>query len=287
MDARADFGKRGGLASLAITTPYSTCELLPEHGAHILSFIPSGESDLLWLSSLAGFAPGTAVRGGIPICWPWFGDDYPRGDLQNHGFARIAPWELDRVEIAGNGEVEVSMSLAPSDWTRSMWPYEFKLEYRIVVGRTLRATLTTTNMGDTTFGLSQALHTYFQVGDISETVVEGLDGVEYYDALDDLKKKCQIGDVMFAENVDRVYIHSGKELFIRDGAMDRRICISKKGSASDVLWNPWTDKAAAMADFENDGYKRMVCVETTNALDDKRTVAPGDFHAMTMEIGVV
>ena len=287
MDAKADFGKRGGVLSLKITTPYSKCELLPEHGAHILSFIPGDGEDVLWLSSLASFAPGTAVRGGVPVCWPWFGDDAPRDGLPKHGFARTAEWVLERVEIGDAGEVEVEMSLSPSDWTRSMWAYEFELKYLVVVGRTLRAALTTTNKGDVPFGLSQALHTYFRVGNISETAVEGLDGVEYLDALDEFKRKRQEGDIVIAENVDRVYLDSEGERFIRDGALNRRIRISKEGSASDVVWNPWLDKAAAMADFENDGYKKMVCVETANAFDDKRVIEPGDSHSIAMGIGVV
>ena len=286
MDARADFSKRGGILSLNITTPYSKCELLPEHGAHILSFTPVGHDDLLWLSSLASFDPSTAVRGGIPICWPWFGDDKPEETLPKHGFARTAEWILERVEIAGTNEVEVAMSLSPSDWTRSMWPYEFKLDYTIVVGRTLRATLTTTNKGDVPFGLSQALHTYFRVGNIAKTAVEGLDGVEYLDALDDFTRKRQKGDIVFAENVDSVYVGSEGDRFIRDDALNRRIKISKEGSFSDVVWNPWTEKAAEMSDFDNDGYTRMVCVETANAFDDKRTVAPGDSVSITMEINV-
>ena len=287
MTSGVKFEKRGDLTSLRVSTPYSECVLFPEQGAHVASFVPHGFDDILWVSSSSLYESGKAIRGGIPICWPWFGPHPSDSSLPNHGFARVAEWNLDGVEVnGGEGTTAVAMSLAPSDATRAMWPRDFRLEYVVVVGKTLRCSLTTTNLDDEPMDLTQALHTYFRVGDVREIGIEGFDGVGYIDALDGFERKIQKGAIRFAGNVDSVYVASEGGRAIRDESLGRAVRVSKTGSASDVVWNPWREKAMSMFDFEDDEYLNMVCLETSNAFDDKRVVAPGGSHTVSAEFAV-
>jgi len=287
MTSSTKFVERGGIKALRISTPWSECEIFPENGAQVASFVPKGYGDILWMSADSRFEKGVAARGGIPICWPWFGPHPTDESLPNHGFARSAEWTLERIDIKGDtGVVSVLMSLTPSDKTRSMWPHSFRLEYLVTVGKTLKCVLTTTNLDETPMELTQALHTYFRVGEIGRASVEGLDGVEYIDTLDGYKRKIQKGPITFEGNVDSVYVSSVGDRALRDESENRVVTIVKSGSASDVVWNPWDEKAAEMDDFADDGYRTMVCLETSNAFDDKRVIPPGESHAISAEFSV-
>jgi D-hexose-6-phosphate mutarotase len=283
---KTEYETIGDLKLLRIENEFAKCALFPEHGGHVAEFAPTGEQDILWLSEKSCFETGKPIRGGIPICWPWFGAHPTDSEKASHGFARIAKWTLDAVEELESGETAVVMSLTDDETTLKNWPHPFKLVHRVVIGKSLKLELTTTNTGTAPFEISQALHTYFNVADIAKIAVSGLDGVEYVDTIDGNATKIQNGPVTFSSEVDRVYLDTTAECLIGDPNMNREIRVSKKGSASTVVWNPWIAKAAKMADFGDDEYKGMVCVETTNAWADARTIAPGESHTISAEIAL-
>ena len=258
--------------------------VFPEHGGHVAEFAPAGFDDLLWLSSKSNFEPGKPIRGGIPICWPWFGAHPTDNDKPSHGFARIAEWTLDGVDEISEGGAKVAMSLASDEATLALWPHEFKLVCEVETTDTLTVKLTTFNTGGEPFKISQALHSYFSVGDVADIAVSGLDGAGYIDTIDGNAEREQRGDIRFASEIDRVYLGTTAECVIRDPLKKRGIRVVKDGSASTVVWNPWIAKAARMPDFGDDEYKEMVCVETTNAWEDARVVDPGEFHTITARV---
>lgn len=259
---------RGGLPMVQIQTPWSAAEIYL-HGASVTHFQLHGESPLLFLSEQSRFEAGAPIRGGIPIIFPWFGK--PEGRAGQHGFARIRPWELVAVRKQPDGSVMAHLSLPASAELLSI-----PLDYYVTIGKTLTAELVVTNYSDRVFTCENCLHTYFTVGDIHQTSVVGLQGVEYLDSLEGRTRKQEMSDaIRFAGEVDRIYINSPHAVQIHDAALRRIICVTKEGSASTVVWNPWVAKAKAMADFGDDEYQRMVCVESGNVAGNALTLAIG------------
>jgi glucose-6-phosphate 1-epimerase len=253
------------------------------NGAHVLEYNNAAGHSILWVSQEAVYETGKPIRGGIPICWPWFG---PHGDDPKkpaHGLARICEWELCQTgAVIDKKAAFVEFSLVDTEWSRSLWPYSFELVYRVtLLPDALEISLRTTNTDDRPFLLSAALHSYFGVSSIEETVVEGLDGVNYLDQLDGMAVKKQIGKVTFDQEVDRIYVHAPSTTKIEGSASGRSIEVESRGSRSTVVWNPWIDKAKRMGDFGDMEYQEMVCVETANAGPDKVEVRPGDCHGLT------
>ena len=179
-------------------------------------------------------------------------------------------------EALANGDIKVTVGLDDTPETQAIWPHAFSLRQEIVIGDTLNLSLITRNTGKEKFNITQAFHTYFKVGDIARTKVTGLAGCDYLDkAGGGNTQKHQMGDVTIDAEVDRIYLNVGNTLTIDDIALNRRIQITSQGSKTAVVWNPWEKIARDMADLEDDDYKRLLCVETTNAADDVREVAPG------------
>lgn len=226
------------------------------------------------------FAPGVAIRGGIPICWPWFGPHPSDPRAKAHGFARTRTWALEDV-VESNDETRVVLSLHSDDETRALWPHEFELKLEARFGATLDIALTTRNIGAAPFTITEALHTYLCVSDVRSVVVDGLSGATYADKVlghNDVQSKALLH---FAGETDSVYTTEG-ECVIIDGA--QRVRVAKRGSGSTVVWNPWIEKAARMADFGDDEWTGMLCVEAANALDAAVTVAPGKTHTIATTI---
>ncbi|MCK5845243.1 MAG: D-hexose-6-phosphate mutarotase, partial [Victivallales bacterium] len=269
---------------LVIENEFASFALFPEHGTHIASFAPVGEEDLLWMSGKSCFERNAPIRGGIPICWPWFGAHPSDASKPPHGFARIAEWTLDSVDETSDGGTRVLMSLSSGDGTLAIWPFAFELTCEVVVAETLKMALSTLNIGDAAFEITQALHSYFNVGDSERIAISGLDGARYIDTIDDNAVKTQEGDVEIHSEVDRVYMDTVADCVITDQLKGRTLKISKTGSRSTVVWNPWSAKSARMPDFGVDEYTGMVCVETTNALSDSISIAPGASHTISAEI---
>ncbi len=249
-------------------------------GAHLTRFQPRAQAHpLLWLSPQARHARGRSIRGGVPVCWPWFGAHPADGALPAHGFARTVPWEVVDSGVA-DGVAQLTLRLCADDATRLMWPHDTPLELYIEVGDALVLELTTLNAGDAAVRIGEALHAYFTVGDIAEVEVLGLEGCRYLDKTQGFAAAQQQGPVRFTAETDRIYVDTETSCTIVDPQLLRRIVIDKSGSRSTVVWNPWQQRAQAMGDLGDDGWRRMLCVESANAADNTVELQPGDLHTL-------
>jgi glucose-6-phosphate 1-epimerase len=254
------------------------------YSAQVLSYRPKNQKeDLLFVSDKAFYEDGKAIKGGIPVCWPWFGPDPDGMGRPAHGFVRNRQWEVTASESLADGSTKVVMSLTDSDETRTLWPHPFRLGIEITVSDSLRVALVTCNCGDKSVTISQALHTYFHVGDINRVRVSGLDGIEYLDKVDNSVRKTQSGPVIIDGEVDRIYTDVTGELVIEDEALGRKIHIKSEGCSTAVIWNPWIDIAASMADFDDDDYRKMICVETANAGPESVEIVAGGEYRLEAE----
>lgn len=257
------------------------------HGAHITAFQPHfAEQPVLWMSSEALFQSDKAIRGGIPIVWPWFGPHPDDKDKPQHGFARILEWLVKSSAALDDGGTQLSLQLNANDGTRNLWPHLFELELRITVGATLLVELISRNRGPQTITIGGALHTYFQVGDIDQVQVTGLDGQDYLDQLDNHQRLQQNGPIRVEREVDRIYLDTSDECVLVDNMLRRNIRIANRGSQSTVVWNPWIDKSRQLKDFPDDGYRTMLCIETANTPQDSRQLTPGAEHVLAQLISI-
>ena len=255
-------------------------------GGHVMSWRPKSQAEpVVWLSSQAKLVQGKSIRGGVPVCWPWFGPHATEPGFPGHGFARTVPWRVMETGTLHDGSTRIVLELVSSEQTRAMWPHDSRCTIEITVGKTLRVRLVTDNTGSRGFVIGEALHTYFQIGDIGEVRVLGLEGSTFIDKVDGAARKQQAGAVTFTGEVDRVYLNTTAECVIEDKALGRRIRIAKQGSCSTILWTPWAEKADKMGDFGPNGWRAMVCVESGNALDNVVTVPAGGTHVMAVEYG--
>jgi D-hexose-6-phosphate mutarotase len=268
---------RGGLPMVQIQTPWSAAEIYL-HGASITHFQLHGEPPLLFLSEHSRFEKDVPIRGGIPIIFPWFGK--PADRVGQHGFARVRPWELVETNKQPDGSVIAHFSLPASTELLSV-----PVDYYVTVGKMLTAELVVTNFSNQLFRFENCLHTYFTVGDIQQVSVAGLQGVEYLDSLEGRRHKQEMSDaIRFSGEVDRIYLNTPHPVEIRDAALRRTIRVVKAGSASTVVWNPWITKAKAMADFGDEEYQRMVCVESGNCASNLVPLAVGQESRLTIQL---
>jgi glucose-6-phosphate 1-epimerase len=270
---------QGDFPNIQITNDQATA-LVSVYGGQVLSFQPKGEPhDLMFLSDKAYYQTGKAIKGGVPICWPWFGPDPEGAGRPSHGFARNRPWQVLGTTALPSGETQVTLGFSDDADTQALWPYAFELALEITVGTVLQLALISRNRSDRPFAITQALHTYFTVGDITQTTVLGLEGTSYIDKVEGGQVKPQTEPVAIAAEVDRIYTGVPSELVIQDLALARCIRITATGNQTAVVWNPWAEISAKMADLGDDDYTRFLCVETTNAADDVITVpAQGEFR---------
>ncbi|MDO5737292.1 MAG: D-hexose-6-phosphate mutarotase [Propionibacteriaceae bacterium] len=263
-----------------------------DHGAHVWAWQPSGEKPVLWMSAKSMYEPGQAVRGGVPVIFPWFGAG-PLGVLKPaHGFGRTNTWTRAGVDdsIDADGRLVVEYELDQTEiGPQADFPYAFLANVRVVfTPGYLQVELTVTNRDDVSFTFENALHTYIAVGEVARVSVEGLEGADYLDrAAGAPTLECvQDAPVTITAETDRLYMHTGA-VVLDDPVWGRRLEISKEGSANTVVWNPWVAKSAAMPDFGDDEWGGMLCIEAVNALDEAITLAPGDTHVMRQRISLV
>jgi glucose-6-phosphate 1-epimerase len=249
-------------------------------GAQLLTWAPMSQELVVWLSPLAKFGPGKAPRGGVPVCWPWFGPHGSEPTFPAHGFARTSAWEVIEAEALEDGSNRLGFRLIRTEASYAQWPHATPLEIRYTLGEALDIELTTRNETDQPVPLGEALHTYFMVSDVRNVRVTGLEGCEYLDKVDGGRRKRQEGPISFGGETDRIYLGTAAECHIEDPGLKRRIRIEKRGSRSTVVWTPWEEKARKLGDFEGDGYLRMLCVESANAADDLPSLAPGEEHRL-------
>jgi len=255
--------------------------VISTYAGQVLSFRPAdAENELLFISELAYYQQGKAIKGGIPICWPWFGADPQGSGKPAHGFVRNRQWNVLSTTALEDGSTQVKLELSGSEETRKIWPHDFQLILEITIGASLTVELITYNRGIEPVTISQALHTYFKVGDISQVQVLGLENHNFFDKADEGLKKCQSGSIVIDKEVDRIYTDANNELIIDDPSLRRKIHITSSGSKTAVVWNPWIDIAASMGDLKDDDYRNMLCVETVNAVNDTVNIQPGNKYQL-------
>lgn len=276
---------QGGLPIARIRNNFASCDIALQ-GAHVLNWQPKGEEPVIWLSTQAKFAVGKSVRGGIPVCWPWFGNHETEPDFPAHGFARTVMWDVVSSEALADGATRITFELVQSDATRAQWPHPCVPHYTVTIGRQLTLELQTRNTGDEPFRLTEALHTYFDIGDIGNLQITGLSRSVYLDKLEAFKPKRQHGEIEITAEVDRVYVNTESDCVIEDRARQRRIRVSKQGGRSTVVWNPWVEKSEKMGDMGENGYRHMVCVESANANVNFVDIGPGGMHSLKVIYGV-
>jgi glucose-6-phosphate 1-epimerase len=275
----------GGLAVVRVTGPAGAAEIYLR-GAHLTAWTPAGGAPVIWMSEKSEYTAGIPLRGGVPICFPWFAGHPTDATAPSHGFARLAEWQLVEATEVG-ADVVLVFTLTDSGATRaSAWPHRFDARYTVTVGAELALSLTVTNRDDEPVTYEEALHTYLAVADIRRTEVAGLEGAPFTDRLTG-PRPAETAPVRFDSETDRIYSATTATTTVTDASTGRTITVAKQGSASTVVWNPWIDKAAAMADFGDDEYTGMVCVETCNIRDDAITLAPGASHELSVRYSVV
>ncbi len=283
--SRCTFLERpGGYITLTLTTAISNCEIALQ-GAHVARFERKGEWPLLFLSEKSLFAPGKAIRGGVPLIFPWFGNHPDGPPKPAHGFARTAIWSVESVDVLRDDEAVCVLRLEPNDATRAAWPNDFTLRYRVAIGRSLELLLEVRNESKVPFTFESALHTYLEVGDVRKCSITGLENTEYIDKTDSFsRKRTGAGSVQLERETDSVFLNTAATCVVDDPGLGRRITVEKKGSMSTVVWNPWAEKAKSLPDLGDDEWPRMVCIETAIAADNAVTVGPGRSHLLEARI---
>ncbi|BAN34067.1 aldose 1-epimerase [Sulfuricella denitrificans skB26] len=275
----------GGLTVAEITNSLAESTIALQ-GAHVMTWQPHGQAPVLWLSRFGKFAPGKSIRGGVPVCWPWFGPHAEDAKLPGHGFARTVMWEVQETRAQPDGATFISFGLIETDATRAQWPHPSSAKLRVTVGAELKVELATRNTGSAPFQIGEALHTYFHISDVADMKIKGLEGCTYLDKVGGTTSKTQQGPIVIESEVDRVYLNTESDCLIEDLGLKRQIRIATRSSRSTVVWNPWIEKAEKMGDFGPEGYRGMVCVESANAVDNVVTVLPGAEHILQAMISV-
>ncbi|MEG5266786.1 D-hexose-6-phosphate mutarotase [Pseudomonas sp. JDS28PS106] len=268
--------------------------LIARQGAQIIGYQVDGQQPLIWRNEAAVFKQGKPVRGGIPVCWPWFGNLERNPDsvqamrqssepAKAHGEVRALNWELLGAGEDGDALL-VELVLPEAEGQLPGWPHNVALKLSIRLDQALNVSLVSFNASAETVTFSQALHTYFAVSDVRQIRIQGLDGLSYIETLEGWEKRQQSGDLTFTGETDRIYLDTPNLLGIVDPQWQRRILIQTSGSNSAVLWNPWIEKTQRFTDMAADGWQGMVCVETANVLGDVVTLAPDEMHVMSVSI---
>lgn len=276
---------------MTITTPESAAVVYP-HGAHVCSWIPVGQPDVIWLSSRAVFADMRFIRGGVPICFPWFGAGRSGTMTPSHGFARLLPWRLheqNSTQISytlSSRDLELADNVPEIHAFRENFAHRFSAMYQVAVGSSLTLTLTVHNDDDSAFDYQEALHTFLAVSDVRTIRLEGLDGASYIEGTNnDSHSHIQSGDLTFNAPTDRIY-SSPQPIRVVDPGWSRTITVEREGADLAVIWNPWAEGAATMPDMGEGEWQTMVCVEGVNAFDSSIHLEPGESHTLTYRLSV-
>lgn len=282
---RVVFQEENELQMAVVVNDYATA-IVSLYGGQILSFTPHGSEDLLFLSKESAFQQGKAIRGGIPICFPWFGAQHPYNTaLPNHGFARLKNWDILSTEQLITGETRLELSLADDENTLSLWPHPFQSILEIVIGKSLLIKWSVKNLGEKPYTITQALHSYFKVGDTKEITITGLEGTSYMEIVRSEEPfSGETHPITISSEVDRIYTDTEAICKVKDEKYKRTIKISKTGSLSTVVWNPWAQLSEKMEDLGDQEYLNFVCVEVANVLHNEIKINPQESHSMTLKI---
>jgi glucose-6-phosphate 1-epimerase len=267
---------RGELPKYVVENENGRAEIY-SNGAHVTSFTPRGaEHDLLWLSQESHWQEGKPIRGGVPLCFPWFGPKEGDPDAPAHGVARTGQWELKEMHEA---EASTSLVFVPSQEVASnlFWPRGCQVEFTVDVGEALGMSFAVENVSGEEIAYEVALHTYFSVGDARQVLVRGLEGVGFFDKVAGSEREGENEAVHFTAETDRVY-QSASTCALDDPLWNHSIAILKQNSNSTVVWNPWVKKSAVMPDFGDAEWTRMACIETANVGANRVVLKPRESH---------
>ena len=248
------------------------------HGAHVVDWTPYLQQPVLWMSEKTALDSNSAIRGGIPICWPWFGAGLNGVSSPIHGFARLTEWRL--VKTSASDEVVTATYILIDAW-RDKFDYAYRVTYEVSFGREFSATLKVRNTGSVRFSFEEALHTYLRVGDIHQVGITGLNEAEFLDRAPGhaTGPHRQSGDITIVEETDRIY-HSTEDIDVIDPSLTRRITVSRMGSQDVIVWNPWIERARSMPDIGDEEWMNMVCIETANVGEHAVSLSPGREHSI-------
>ena len=274
----------GGLPRVRVTGSSARGEIYL-HGAQVTSWKPAGNDEVLFVSAKSRWEEGQAIRGGIPICLPWFRAKTDDPHAPAHGFVRTKTWQLDSI-VEDDAGVAVIMFTESDEQTRRWWPGEFRLVHRATFGSELKLELTCRNTGKTPLRFEEALHTYNQVADVVSVRLQGLDGKRYLDNTDSNKEKSQVGEVTIASQTDNAFLNTKNAVDLIDPKMRRRIRLQKTNSSTTVVWNPWREGASGLRDLGEDEWKQFLCVEASNIIRTAVTLAPQQEHKMSAVLSV-
>ena len=266
-----------GLEYLNVDAEFCSAKIFLQ-GAQLTEFTPKNKKPLIWVSKDEDYQVGKGVRGGIPICWPWFGMSNNEGWPQ-HGFARTMLWRAENVEENAN-KITISFSLPMSQVNREYWPHQSSLKVIFTLTDSLHIELVNANNGDTPFELTQALHTYFPTPEIENTTVDGFQGANFIEFGEGPFDQNDV--IGFARETDMVYQNA--PLIQTINTPDGIIEVGRENSTSCVLWNPWIDKAKRLSNFCDDEYHKMLCLEACNVMNDKLILKPGESHSLVHTI---
>lgn len=273
-----------GELCMAVINNAHAAAIITLAGGHVMTYTPHGGKPLLWVSPKSAFEPGKGLRGGVPVCWPWFANQVE--DPQNkpgHGLVRTMLWSVESARALPGGETELRLRVSDTPETRAVWPHAFGLELAVTVGPRLRLEWTARNPGSQPFTYTGAFHPYLVVSDVYQVMLRGLEGVDYLDKNDAFARKTQAGPLRFAGPVDNVYLNTTADLAIEDPGLGRTIRIAKSGSHTTVVWNPYHNDAR-IPDMEPGSHRQFFCAEAANAAEDVITVAPGGQASLVMEL---
>ncbi|MGB6689122.1 MAG: D-hexose-6-phosphate mutarotase [Terracidiphilus sp.] len=275
----------GGLPKVCVTTRAASAEIYL-HGAQVTAWRPAGAEEAIFLSEHSRWEDGRAIRGGIPICFPWFRAKADDAKAPAHGFVRTREWRLDSVTAQEDGSVIAIFSTESDESTRRWWTHEFRLVLRVTIGSALHLELTASNTGSAPLRFEEALHTYFRVAEVESVRIRGLDGVRYLDNTDGNREKIQSGEVAIAAPTDNAYLNTHEAIELVDPILHRSLRTGKENSATTIVWNPWQQGAAALSDLGKDEWRQMTCVEASNILGAAVTLAPGEQHTMRATLSI-
>mgnify|MGYP001257092396 CR=1 FL=1 len=266
-----------GLQYIEVNSPMCHAHIFLQ-GAQVTHFQPKNQPSLLWISQAETYEKGVSMRGGIPICWPWFGL-HPEPDYPQHGFARHKIWHLERIQESEQ-EVLITLTLPTSEIETQFWPHRTQLTVTIALSTQLKISLTTQNNEDYPIKFSQALHTYFDIQNIKKLKVDGLVNTPYIEF--NQNKHQTAGEVSIYKETDRMYHNasSTQQLKTTQGT----IVVKREHSSSCVLWNPWIEKSKRLSNFNQDDYLHMVCLEACNILDDSVDLKPHETFTLSQTI---
>jgi glucose-6-phosphate 1-epimerase len=273
-----------GLVFAVITTPHAEATVYLQ-GAHLAHWQPAGQQPVLFLSRKSDLVPGKAIRGGVPIAFPWFAARHDGKTGPSHGFARIQDWTLAFAALAGD-DLHLTFTLGPTELSRSLGYDHFRLVYQLTIGRTLTMQFTVANDANAPLVFEEALHTYYSIADIREASVTGLEGTSYLDKMEDMRETVQYGAIAITGPTDRVYLNTAATCVLHDAAARRRISVAKTNSNTTVVWNPWESGVLKLADMEPSEWHEFLAIETVNAAANEVTLAPGATHTMQAHISV-